>query len=131
MAEQRIDSGEGAAYITREELGSLRSLKREIAELRSHMIDVREGGCGCIGQAADSYKRMLEDRVGTLCGIYERLLFEIDRIPDSRVRRVIMMHYVYGWSWQKVAFQIDATSESTPRLLLSRWLSSIENAVKV
>ncbi len=109
---------------TEQELKSIRSLKREIDELRIHLASIKNGG-SCAYFASDRYKSLLCERIDTLKSIYERLLSAVERIEDSRLRRVVMMRYVYGWSWQKIAFQIDASSESTPRLLLRRALDAV------
>ncbi len=105
--------------ITREELRELRSIGKEIKELRAHLANARDGGlCFC----SEKYSQMLRERIQALEEIHKRLLCSVEQIEDSRLRRVVMMRYAYGWSWQKIAFQIDASSESTPRLLLSRAL---------
>ena len=115
---------------TREELRQLRSLYKEAEEARRHLAEVNEGKKGEMWYASDKYRSLLEDRVYQINNTLERLLGFIDQIEDSRTRRVFMMHYVYGWTWQKIAFQIDASSESTPRLLLSRYLERLPRESK-
>ena len=110
---------------SREELRQLRSLYKEAEEARRHLALVNEGVRGDMWYASERYRILLEERVKKINFTLERLLGFIDGIEDSRTRRVFMMHYVYGWTWQKIAFQIDASSESTPRLLLSRYLERL------
>jgi len=110
---------------TREELKSLRSLRRELEEARAHLASVNAGHKGEMWYASDRYRELLQDRIDMLNRTLERLMAFVNSIEDSRTRRVFMMHYVMGYSWQKIAFQIEASSESTPRLLHSRYLEKL------
>lgn len=110
---------------TREELKSLRSLRREVDEARAHLASVNAGMRGEMWFASDRYRELLEERITKLNSTLERLMAFVNSIEDSRTRRVFMMHYVMGYSWQKIAFQIEASSESTPRLLHSRYLERL------
>ncbi len=116
---------ESPSALTKEKLSSLRSLRKELEEMKVHLAEVKGGVCTNAFFASDKYKELLSERITVLNAIYESLLCKINQIEDSRMRRVIMMRYVYGWSWQKIAFQIGASSESTPRLLLKRALGKL------
>lgn len=110
---------------TREELKSLRSLRREVDEARAHLASVNAGSKGDMWFSSERYRILLEERIEKLNATLERLMAFVNSIEDSRTRRVFMMHYVMGYSWQKIAFQIEASSESTPRLLHSRYLERL------
>ncbi len=110
---------------TREELRSIRSLRREVEEGRAHLNCIRQGSRGEMWYASDEYRALVEENINRLNRTLERLQAFINGIEDSRTRRVFTMHYIYGWSWQKIAFQIEASSESTPRLLHTRYLEKL------
>ena len=80
--------------------------------------------------ASDEYRALVEQNIKMLNGTLERLMAFINSIEDSRTRRVFVMHYIYGWSWQKIAFQIEASSESTPRLLHTRYLQKLPKSAE-
>lgn len=110
---------------TREELRSIRSLRREVEEAKAHLSTLNAGSKGNMWYASEEYKVLVEQNISMLNSILERLMAFINSIEDSRTRRVFVMHYIYGWSWQKIAFQIEASSESTPRLLHTRYLEKL------
>lgn len=110
---------------TKEELKNIRSLRREIEEGRAHLADIEAGSRGSMWYASEEYRLAVKDSIDRLNDTLLRLYKFINQIEDSRTRRVFAMHYIYGWSWQKIAFQIEASSESTPRLLHSRYLEKL------
>jgi hypothetical protein len=46
----------------------------------------------------------------------------INSIDDSETRRIFTMHYIKGWTWQKIAFNINSYDESYPRKKHERYL---------
>lgn len=46
----------------------------------------------------------------------------INSIDDSETRRIFTMHYINGWTWQKIAFNINSYDESYPRKKHERYL---------
>ncbi len=124
MTERQSEAGR---LPTRAELRALRHLRRELEEMRMHLCDVENGNAGNMWYAGAEYRARVEAHIEKINATLNSLMRFIDEIEDSRTRRVFLMHYVYGWSWQKIAFQIDASSESTPRLLHTRYLQRLSD----
>lgn len=49
----------------------------------------------------------------------------IDGIPDATTREVFTLRYLKNKSWQEIAFKIGTHNESTPRMVVERFLEKI------
>jgi len=61
------------------------------------------------------------DRCARLLGDMQEYINSID---DSETRRIFTLHYINGWSWQKVAFGVNGYDESYPRKKHDRYLKA-------
>lgn len=127
--------------MTKEELVQYQDLKKEIASLEKRIEDTkakeyqmeydRVSGSntefpyqpmtipieGIVGtsEKVKKLERLLQIRKDKC----ETLIIKIEEficgIPDSRTRRVFEMRYFNGWSWQRIAGNINSGDESYPR----------------
>ncbi len=112
--------------MTRSALEEYRSLIREaraedirLRHLASEAERFREAETR---REAEEYRREIEKnlvRCTLICGAVQKF---INGIENSRLRRIFTMYYIYGWSWQKIAFEIGSHCEGTPRNLHRRFL---------
>lgn len=75
-----------------------------------------------------------ERRHARLLGIYHRRLAELEQeqmeveqwiasLEDSKLRRIVTLRYVQGWSWRRVGSEVygSALSESAARMRVERF----------
>ena len=99
--------------MTRSALEEYRSL---IREARAEDIRLRR-----LASEAERFREIEKNlvRCTLICGAVQKF---INGIENSRLRRIFTMYYIYGWSWQKIAFEIGSHCEGTPRNLHRRFL---------
>ena len=54
-----------------------------------------------------------------------RLKAFIAEIPDAKTREVFTLRYLKNKSWQEIAFKIGGHNESTPRMVVERFLEKL------
>lgn len=132
--------------MTREELSQLRDLNREIrrdqlrlAELEAAAKSVTGKITGIPGSAKSSdrvgdYAAEIADLRGIIASNIQRCWYELNRlhryiasIEDSQMRQIMTLRYVYGYTWQRVAFEIGETDEQYPRRKHNRYLALDDN----
>lgn len=112
--------------MTRSSLEEYRSLIREARaedlRLRALALEAERLKEAEARREAEKYRREIEKnlvRCTLICGAVQKF---INGIESSRLRRIFTMYYIYGWSWQKIAFEIGSHCEGTPRNLHRRFL---------
>lgn len=119
------------ALPSRKELKELRSLLQEAQEARTRLIfqereEQRRLADGESLAPNGYYRKEIERnlaRCTLLCGVIQHFINTID---DSLLRRIFTYYYIYGWSWQKIAYKLGGQSESTPRIMHRRYLERLE-----
>ncbi len=118
-------------------LGQYRRLLKEIAydRLRLGQLTGRllrqnpaglPDGAGTLSVAElGAYRARVEENMARCCALVERLQAFINQIPDSETRRIFTLHYINGYTWQRVAYAIGGYDESHPRKKHDRYLAHI------
>ena len=72
-------------------------------------------------------KRILAEgrRMNELQSKYDTICAEIYAVKDSQVRLILILRYIDGMSWQKVANRMNAPDESTPRKIHNRFFQKL------
>ena len=101
--------------MTRSALEEYRSLIREaraedirLRRLASEAERFREAEAR---REAEEYRREIEKnlvRCTLICGAVQKF---INGIENSRLRRIFTMYYIYGWSWNKIAYIMNYSKE--------------------
>ncbi len=107
----------------KEQLTLIRSLLKE-ADTEKSRIALLEQNMSIASDCKDCFMREIKENLDATTAIAKSVQDFINNIEDSKTRRVFTMHYLYGWSWQKIAFSVGVTSEAAPRRLHNRYLSS-------
>lgn len=116
--------------MTKRELVQLRSIRQEIEdlkELQKEMIDsLGESGrqtwgkerekeaerLQALGAQLDGLNDRIDARRHSLAKAYRHTMDWLDAIPDSELRRIYMLRYMMGKSWQQVANALGNTASS-------------------
>lgn len=64
-------------------------------------------------------------RMKELQSKYDAICAEIYAVKDSQVRLILILRYIDGMSWQKVANRMNALDESTPRKIHNRFFQKL------
>ena len=70
------------------------------------------------------YFELIEDNYRRCAQLLGDMQEYINSIEDSETRRIFTLHYINGWSWQKVAFGVNGYDESYPRKKHDRYLKT-------
>ena len=70
----------------------------------------------------DRYRSSINENYRRCARLLGELQDYINSIDDSEMRQIFKMHYINGWTWQKIAFRIDSTDESYPRKKHAKYL---------
>ncbi len=115
--------------MTKKELSQLYGLNREIDQLTAQ-VALQEQKLK--NHNGESDRAALEESVAILHNLreraaleYKRLMREIGEVEDSITRQVLMLRYVNGLSWRKVALCMggDNTSDGV-RMVAMRYIKS-------
>ena len=112
--------------MTKEELGQLYHLKREIKNERERLAELRaqaekvtqtlsaQPGGGSTGDRMAEYAAAIADLTRQIEANERRCLGEVLRlekyiagIPDSQMRQIMRMRYIDHKTWQQIAFAAD------------------------
>ncbi len=77
---------------------------------------------GVGGHCFSRYEAHIEENVARCAALVEELQAFINEIEESQIRRIFTLRYVYGYTWQKIAFYFRAYDESYPRKKHDRYL---------
>ena len=139
---------------TKKELNQLRSLPIQLKRLREEYMELAEKvnryiESDCVSASDENYP--YTSHSVTIRGITEteayikaraelqtkeleiahveqllgRLKAFIAEIPDATTREVFTLRYLKNKSWQEIAFKIGTHNESTPRMVVERFLEKI------
>ena len=128
--------------MTKEELGQLYHLKREIKNERERLAELRaqaekvtqtlsaQPGGGSTGDRMAEYAAAIADLTRQIEANERRCLGEVLRlekyiagIPDSQMRQIMRMRYIDHKTWQQIAFAIGEWDEQNPRKKHAKFLS--------
>ena len=79
---------------------------------------------GFTNEDLDGYRRYIHENVERCLALVAGLQQYINGIADSEIRRLFIWRYVYGYSWQKVAYAMGWYDESLPRKKHNRYLEA-------
>ena len=120
--------------MTEQRLKNFKSLNREILTLDWELTQIRQqleenqetkGAYTLTGEETEHLQQVQEILKNKIRERWEeRLRLEnwLDEIPDSLVRQAVRLRYVEGLRWQQVAIRLGLESESTARIMVSRFL---------
>ena len=107
--------------------GQLERLRR--AQERWTMRRPREGEF--VQEEIGTEMRELERRLQATVREYLMRVEEgyafLGEVEDSQMRQIMTLRYVYGYTWQRVAFEIGETDEQYPRRKHNRYLALDDN----
>lgn len=78
---------------------------------------------GMNDEMVEDYRRYIENNVAQSLTLAAELQQYIRTIKDREIRHLFILHYIYGYSWQKVAFMMGWFDESVPRKRHDRYLT--------
>lgn len=78
---------------------------------------------GLSDEIVEDYRRYIEKNVAQSLTLAAELQQYIHEIEDREMRHLFILHYIYGYSWQKVAFMMGWFDESVPRKKHDRYLT--------
>jgi hypothetical protein len=109
----------------------LREIKEErarLAQLSARLLRGAAAGLpdlfGYTSEDLDALRRHIDENLERCLSLAAGLQQYINGIADSETRRLFILRYVYGYSWQKVAFAMDWYDESVPRKKHDRYLAA-------
>ncbi len=118
----------------KQQLSQYRRLLREIRAERARLSQLcshpEKGAAGlpalsgCAAGELETYRRHIDENLSRCLSLAVSLQQYINDIRDSETRRLFILHYIYGYSWQKVAFAMDGFDESMPRKKHDRYLQA-------
>lgn len=120
--------------MTEQRLKNFKNLNREILTLDWELSQIRQqleenqetkGAYTLTGEETEHLEKVQEILKNKIRERWEeRLRLEnwLDEIPDSLVRQAVRLRYVEGLRWQQVAIRLGLESESTARIMVSRFL---------
>ncbi|MBQ8350474.1 MAG: hypothetical protein IJY20_00315 [Clostridia bacterium] len=119
----------------RQRLSQYKRLLREIkddrarlAQLSARLLRGAAAGLpelfGFTSEDLEEYQRHIDENLGRCIALAAGLQQYINDIADSETRRLFIYRYVYGYSWQKVAFAMGWYDESVPRKKHNRYLEA-------
>lgn len=76
-------------------------------------------------------RNKLAAKVAELTQEQERLLTWIFDINDSEMRQILILYYIDGHSWRKLAREMGYADESVPRKRCARFLAEHKNDRKI
>jgi hypothetical protein len=101
--------------LTRKQLDEYRSVRREIAEEKARVAEIRGGKSKAIAREIDRKLVRLERQQADV----ERFIGSID---DSLVRRIVVARYIESRSWEGVARKLRGGNTSDGvRKIWQRW----------
>lgn len=117
----------------RQRLSQYKRLLREIKEDRERLtrLSARLLRCapaglpehaGYTSEELEGYRKYIDENLDRCVMLVAALQQYINGIADSETRRLFIFRYVYGYSWQKVAFAMGWYDESLPRKKHNRYL---------
>lgn len=68
------------------------------------------------------YKKQLKNADFKLGKLINQLEYELNKIEDSELRRIIRLRYEDGLNWIQIMFKMDYNNEDTARKKLDRFL---------
>ena len=80
--------------------------------------------CVFTAEEVEGYRRRIDEnrtRCLQLVSLLQQYIYEID---DSETRSLFIWRYIYGYSWQRVAFSMGEYDESKPRKRHNRYLEA-------
>ena len=126
--------GKEALAKQKQQLSQYRRLLREIRAERARLSQLcshpEKGAAGlpalsgCAAGELETYRRHIDENLSRCLSLAVSLQQYINDIRDSETRRLFILHYIYGYSWQKVAFAMDGFDESMPRKKHDRYLQA-------
>lgn len=124
-----------AEYIHPAELRQFRDVMREIRMKKRQLTELYGAGGNFAGMPVGrgvSFS-LCRDRICEELAEREQQLARIERyietLPDSMLRQIYTYYYLYGWSWQKIAFETGGSCEATPRLRCRRYQQKCEREI--
>ena len=112
--------------MTKRELSQIGSLKKEIQELEMLKADLlrtfgesgkqvwparrQDGMKDCLEKHAEELRDLnnqIDKKKTELAQQYRRVLCWLDSIPDSQLRRIYLLRYMMGRSWQQISNEFD------------------------
>ncbi len=120
---------------TREQLSQYKRLVREIRDDRLRLAQLhaqleREGSgaglpdlFGFTSEDLAAYRRYIDENLARCLTLVVTLQGYMNNIEDSETRRLFIWRYIYGYSWQRVAFAMGWHDESLPRKKHDRYLA--------
>lgn len=139
---------------TKKELNQLRGLPVELKRLKAEYLEIAEKvnsylESDCVSASDDDYPytshpvtirgitqtegyieareelRAKELEIAHVENLLGQLKDFIGNISDATTREVFTLRYLKNKSWQEIAFKIGGHSESTPRMIVERFLEKI------
>ena len=139
---------------TKKELNQLRGLPIQLKRLREEYTELAEQvnryiESDCVSSSGEDYPytphpvtirgiTKTEEYIQTRKELHtkemeithtEKLLGQLEHfistIPDTTTREVFTLRYLKNKSWQEIAFKIGGHNESTPRMVVERFLEKL------
>lgn len=80
--------------------------------------------CVFTAEEVEGYRRQIDENQTRCLLLAATLQQYINAIADSETRSLFIWRYIYGYSWQRVAFAMGEYDESKPRKRHNRYLEA-------
>ena len=84
----------------------------------------------CDKGLVNKLKTRLSEHLDRLLTMQGEMMTFIESVEDSELRQILVLRYICGQPWRKVAQEMNYANESVPRRRCSRFLDEIENGRK-
>lgn len=101
--------------LTKEKLGQLLNLRKEIKELEEKIRQESTVYPSCNIKLLEDRKNMAED-------VEKEITEYINTVSDSKIRRIMQYKYVDGYTWQRIA-NVMHYDKSYPEKAVTRYLN--------
>jgi len=128
--------------MTKKELGQLFYLEKEIEFLEKQIQEIESKSVISSSVVSGENKNNITDKVGEIatklsdyrtliCITLEKLYHQrnmiekyIETLDDSQLRLILRMRFIKFYNWGKIAHEIKAAGESTPRMMVENFFKN-------
>ncbi len=111
--------------MSKEELKEYVHIQREITYLRNRLRVIEEENTVPIKtDCQDEITSLLKEQLQSHLLSARKIESYIANVSDSQIRLILMLRYIKGYSWLKVAFAIGKYDEQYPRKKIAKFLNN-------
>lgn len=104
------------------EINVLLAAKEEARDRLTHITQSYDGDCAQMTKDPHKFDRiveldnMIDQRIDDLYEVKKEIMAMVAKLDDSRHRQILEARYVSGWTWERIAVEINYSYQQTLRL---------------